>query len=627
MSDRTFGRKKAGTSTFSNPSLVSPTTPTLANPVRGFGLPTNNVIQTAIKESTNLQEVQPAGEQSLLSQAIQQRSFGHDISRIPLRRPQAKLTVGAPNDVYEQEADRIADQVMSMPDAKPSVQHEAMLEEEDEIQTKPLAATITPLVQRETMPEEEEIQTKRSPDAGFQAGSNLESQLNSSQGRGSPLPDEVRTFMEPRFGADFSQVRVHTGNESVQMNQDLNAQAFTHKQDIYFGARKAPAKDVLTAHELTHVVQQTGAVQTKEVPNKPNVQLKCSACDEEEQVQRSVEISSVSEMQVRRSWFGDDDEEKEPENSSGGGVLDWAKEKASGAVDSVSQAGGDAYDWAKDKGSAAVDTVTQAGGDAYDWAKDKGSAAVDTVTQAGGDAYNWAKDKGEQYSSELLEGKKASLLAQIGQAMQKVARQDIVYLSSDQIAALNGHLGTLSQETQGSISLPEIAAQTDSTDSTAPPGTEPIAASTVVTLLQNLQASLSTPFMSPPVSDMSDSDDSETVQSKIQRAAIAIPIVVAGGAAVSIWTILNVIGIMLFIVGIILLMSKGGKKNTADTGIMDEVRRLIEAAKKTGKLLSICEALEIIRKAAEQAGDIKKLLKLKATEKFYGCRGSSYSGR
>ena len=111
MSDRTFGRKKAGTSTFSNPSLVSPTTPTLANPVRGFGLPTNNVIQTATKESTNLQQTQAADEQSLLSEAIHQRSFGHDISRIAFRRPQAKLTVGAPNDVYEQEADRVADQV------------------------------------------------------------------------------------------------------------------------------------------------------------------------------------------------------------------------------------------------------------------------------------------------------------------------------------------------------------------------------------------------------------------------------------------------------------------------------------------------------------------------------------
>ncbi|MEH1886507.1 eCIS core domain-containing protein [Nostoc sp.] len=332
---RTFGQKKAATSTFSNPSLVSATTPTLANPVRGFGLPTNNVIQTVTDELINLQEVQTAG---------------HNISSIALRRPQTKLTVGAPNDMYEQEADRVADQVMSMPDGKGSmqretmpeeeeeiqtktlgnsIQRETMLEEEEEIQTKTLAATIAPLVQREVMPEEEEeiqtktlgnsiqrevmpeeeeelqtktlgngtlqreampeeeeeIQTKSFPDAGFQAESNLENRLSSSQGGGSALPDEVRSFMEPRFGADFSQVRVHTGGEAVQMNRELNAQAFTHKQDVYFGAGKAPGKDALTAHELTHVVQQTGNIQTSESLNQSSVQRKCPVCEEGQEVQ------------------------------------------------------------------------------------------------------------------------------------------------------------------------------------------------------------------------------------------------------------------------------------------------------------------------------------------------------
>ncbi|MEX0271136.1 DUF4157 domain-containing protein [Leptolyngbyaceae cyanobacterium UHCC 1019] len=286
--------------------------------------------------------------------------FSHDPGTRPtpsvLRNIQAKLKVGAPNDVYEQEADRVAEQVMSTPDSaiQQPIQREAIPEEE--LQTKPLAATITPLVQREMIPEEEKesepvqakqiqremapeeeeepepvqaklvqremaleeesepvqakqiqremaleeesepvqaklvqremaleeesepvqakvvqremaleeedetnpVQTKRSPDAGFQAGSNLENRLSNSQGGGSPLPDEVRSFMEPRFGADFSQVKVHTGSDAVQMNQDLNAQAFTHGSHIYYGAGKAPAKDELTGHELTHVVQQKG---------------------------------------------------------------------------------------------------------------------------------------------------------------------------------------------------------------------------------------------------------------------------------------------------------------------------------------------------------------------------------
>jgi hypothetical protein len=70
--------------------------------------------------------------------------------------------------------------------------------------------------------------------------------------------------MEPRFGADFSGVRVHTDRESAQMNRELSAQAFTHGRDIYMGEGKYnPGSDAgkrLLAHELTHVVQQGGAI-------------------------------------------------------------------------------------------------------------------------------------------------------------------------------------------------------------------------------------------------------------------------------------------------------------------------------------------------------------------------------
>src|SRR5262249_58698482 len=80
------------------------------------------------------------------------------------------------------------------------------------------------------------------------------------KGRGSPLPDPVRAYMEPRFGTDFSTVRVHTGSDALQMNQAVGAQAFTHGSDIYFGAGHSPTNLELTAHELTHVVQQTGGI-------------------------------------------------------------------------------------------------------------------------------------------------------------------------------------------------------------------------------------------------------------------------------------------------------------------------------------------------------------------------------
>jgi hypothetical protein len=167
---------------------------------------------------------------------------------------QAKLTVGEPGDKYEQEADKMASQVISM--AEPAVQKES----EKKVQTKPLAEGITPIVQRAATP----------TNGGGQANSNIESQLNRSKGGGSPLPNQVRSFMEPRFGANFNRVRVHTDSTAVQMNRELGAQAFTHGSDIYYGEGKAPGNNELTAHELTHVVQQTGLVQASPIVQRQN---------------------------------------------------------------------------------------------------------------------------------------------------------------------------------------------------------------------------------------------------------------------------------------------------------------------------------------------------------------------
>jgi hypothetical protein len=86
------------------------------------------------------------------------------------------------------------------------------------------------------------------------------------RGGGRPLPASARHFMEPRFGADLSDVRIHTGPEAVHTARALNARAYTVGRDIMFGAgRYAPDTaegKKLLAHELTHVVQQ-GAAPTR----------------------------------------------------------------------------------------------------------------------------------------------------------------------------------------------------------------------------------------------------------------------------------------------------------------------------------------------------------------------------
>lgn len=182
---------------------------------------------------------------------------------------QPKLTIGQPNDKYEQEADRVADRVMRMPE--PQVQRKAGCSscgdfDEEQIQTKPIGDQITPLVQRQ---EEEEIEEEdvtvrpksadnKSPPAA--AGAGLQSRIQLLKGGGQPLPQSSRSYFEPRFGRDFSQVRVHTDRTAVQMTRDLNAQAFTYEKNIFFNHGKyspgTSAGNRLLAHELTHVVQQ-----------------------------------------------------------------------------------------------------------------------------------------------------------------------------------------------------------------------------------------------------------------------------------------------------------------------------------------------------------------------------------
>jgi len=185
---------------------------------------------------------------------------------------QRQLTVGAVGDKYEQEADRVAAQVMRMsipPDNSPQVQRFG--EEDNPVRRWSLAQSITPVVHRQV---DEQVQMRELVQRAFQVGGNaasgdLESRLNASQGGGNALAPEVRAFMEPRFGADFSSVRVHTGSEAVQMNRELGAQAFTHGSDVYFGAGKSPGNNELTAHELTHVVQQNGGG-LRQKPNNVN---------------------------------------------------------------------------------------------------------------------------------------------------------------------------------------------------------------------------------------------------------------------------------------------------------------------------------------------------------------------
>ena len=128
------------------------------------------------------------------------------------------------------------------------------VEEEEELQAKH-----DPL-QREG--EEDELQMKHdgAPQVGLEGGpvgAAIEGQVNSMRGRGSGVPDGIRTQMEAATGTDLSGVRVHEGDDADRLNRQLTAKAFTTGSDIFLRSDVNTGNSELMAHELAHVVQQS----------------------------------------------------------------------------------------------------------------------------------------------------------------------------------------------------------------------------------------------------------------------------------------------------------------------------------------------------------------------------------
>lgn len=188
---------------------------------------------------------------------------------------QAKLKIGRPGDRYEQEADDVANQVvdyLNAPEDQP-LRREAP---HGKPQLKPAGVVL----QRQEG-EEEELQLKpallQNTEKASAARSDLEATIQLARGGGQPIEGQTRSKMGRALGTDFSTVKVHTDAQSDLMNRSLGARAFTTGRDIFFRRGEySPGNNEgqkLLAHELTHVVQQTGAGQR---PIKP-IQLKTNA--------------------------------------------------------------------------------------------------------------------------------------------------------------------------------------------------------------------------------------------------------------------------------------------------------------------------------------------------------------
>ncbi len=165
---------------------------------------------------------------------------------------QPKLSINQPNDAFEQEADSMADRVMLMKDA-PGNQHNFFKPAGDAIQRKC----------QECEEEDKHVQKKEDGGSGQKSDTGLDSYIGGLGSSGQPLPEASRNFFEPKFGYDFSGVRVHTDSLAAKSAQSINALAYTSGSNIVFNSGQySPESDTgkrLMAHELTHVVQQQSA--------------------------------------------------------------------------------------------------------------------------------------------------------------------------------------------------------------------------------------------------------------------------------------------------------------------------------------------------------------------------------
>ena len=194
--------------------------------------------KTEQKEKTNPQSETAVSPQST---AITPPSYGIEFvdGQTETEQPQqgqgmviqAKMLLGAPNDRYEQEADKMARQAVR-----------GIVDEQ------------RPRVQRHS---------SSNNDMGTAVSPAIESAINQAKNGGRPLPKNTQQQMSDSFHADFSDVRIHTDKQANELNHTLRAEAFTVGQHIFFRQGEySPTTSngqELIAHELTHVVQQNGA--------------------------------------------------------------------------------------------------------------------------------------------------------------------------------------------------------------------------------------------------------------------------------------------------------------------------------------------------------------------------------
>jgi uncharacterized protein DUF4157 len=201
---------------------------------------------------------------------------------------QAKLAFNQPGDRFEQEAERVADAVMRMPEPRnaakmgtsgatlvPALQCMCPKCEEEEQGSPPPVQRLCSECGHKKPEEEASLQAKEIPGGTPEVTPTIQARIAAIRGGGQPLPEPVRSFFEPRFGHDFGNVRVHADSAAAETARSINALAFTTGNHIVFASGQyapgaGPSRRLL-AHELTHTIQQGHAAPSvQRVPAPPS---------------------------------------------------------------------------------------------------------------------------------------------------------------------------------------------------------------------------------------------------------------------------------------------------------------------------------------------------------------------
>ncbi|MCP3669625.1 MAG: DUF4157 domain-containing protein [Gammaproteobacteria bacterium] len=326
--------------------------------------------------------------------------------------PQAKIQ-------RQEEEEEEAQTKLQRQEEEPQAKIQRQEEEEEEAQTKLQRQEEEEAQTKLQRQAEEEPQAKKEEDESsamqtktearanvrdkrqFPELNQVEQKLFDNKGKGEKLDDETRVSMETGFSTDFSGVRIHQGADSVAMNRDLKAQAFTHGKDVFFNSGKYEPESIrgktLLAHELTHVVQQGAAEQKlpETEVKKNNAKRNNPVPEPTDKNTRALEQQNAEKIKASEPKLGE-----KPEAQSG-------LEVAGGAAETA--------------GKPVVEAGSDAGAESAGQEQQAEQQKSDESSEASGEGNKKAAVKGKAKAGKA-KGKGAAKGAGVGAFLRKVTK-------------------------------------------------------------------------------------------------------------------------------------------------------------------------------------------------------------